>query len=258
MTLMDLDSNETLPIAIPITSGMREAADALAAGAPNGAIAGQVRENALATLVGAAYFQLQHYTIDWKRAAVRSPLRFVEDVADIDLRGIGAVECRAIAPGLTRADSVALPLEAMVDRVGCLAIAWESAVADSSSARLLGFWPGFVLAQAQGDSLPLQRLVSLDAMVDYLFAVETLERLLAAEEIPERQRSAMAQTFAQADWELSNKRRRSFQVARELSDVEQGQAQPLLVKEAVDGDGSSLRQFAQRIFEAFDQEMGAL
>ncbi|MEM6503493.1 MAG: DUF1822 family protein [Cyanobacteria bacterium P01_C01_bin.89] len=254
MTLMDLGSNETLPIAIPITTGMREAADALAAGAPNGAIAGRVRENALATLVGAAYFQLQHYAIDWDRAAVRSPLRFVEDVADVPLTGIGAVECRAIAPGLTRADSVALPLEAMVDRVGCLAIAWEA----ESSARLLGFWPGFVLAQAQGDSVPLEGLISLDAMVDYLFKIETLERLLAAEEIPEAQRPAMAQTFAQADWELSNKRRRSFQVARELSERERGQVLPVLMKEVGEGDGASLRQFAQRIFEAFDREMAAL
>ncbi|MGD1936976.1 MAG: DUF1822 family protein [Cyanophyceae cyanobacterium] len=253
---MDLGSNETLPIAIPITTGMREAADALAAGAPNGAIAGRVRENALATLVGAAYFQLQHYAIDWDRAAVRSPLRFVEDVADVLLTGIGAVECRAIAPGLTRGDSVALPLEAMVDRVGCLAIAWESAAAaDSSSARLLGFWPGFVLAQAQGDSVPLEGLISLDAMVDYLFTVETLERLLAAEEIPEGQRAGIVQTFAKANWELpENKRRRSFQVARDLEDREQA----VLTRETDDGASVASRQFAQRIFEALDQEIAAL
>ena len=143
-----LESDDSLPVAIPITRAMRETADALAVGAPNGAIAERVRENALATLVGAAYFQLLHYTVELDRAAVRSPLRFLEDVADVPLVGIGAVECRAIARDLTAQDSVPVPLEALANRAGCLAIAWESGLASAvNSAQVLGFWPGFVLAQ---------------------------------------------------------------------------------------------------------------
>ncbi|HEY9889531.1 MAG TPA: DUF1822 family protein, partial [Candidatus Obscuribacterales bacterium] len=100
-------------------------------------------------------------------------LAAVLDVADLEITGVGRLECRPVLPGAT---SFTVPLEAMCDRIGYVAVQFNDQL---DSVELLGFLPPFAPDQRlEPPTVALSELQSMDALVNAIYAVPVLREWL--------------------------------------------------------------------------------
>ncbi|MEX0270157.1 DUF1822 family protein [Leptolyngbyaceae cyanobacterium UHCC 1019] len=143
---------------LPITQATRQTAQEFANQQPNPQKAEQVRLNTLAVLVVEDYLQLMEIPTrltasdSWNRV-----LRLGADVADLQVTGLGQLECRPVLPNQTLCS---VPPETWSDRIGYVVVELDEA---SSSAQLLGFVP-----KAATEELPLNQLRSPEELLDHL------------------------------------------------------------------------------------------
>lgn len=97
-------------------------------------------------------------------------LAAVLDVADLEIARVGRLECRPVLPGAT---SFTVPLEAMGDRIGYVAVQFSDQL---DSVELLGFLPPFAPDQPllEPPTVALNDLQSLDALINAIYAVPVL------------------------------------------------------------------------------------
>jgi hypothetical protein len=143
---------------LPITQATRQTAQDFANQQPNPTKAEQIRLNTLAVLVVQDYLQLMEIPTrltasdSWNRV-----LRLCADVADLQVAGLGRLECRPVLPNQTLCP---VPPESWSDRIGYVVVELDEA---AESAQLLGFVP-----KATTETLLLNQLRSPEELLDHL------------------------------------------------------------------------------------------
>lgn len=145
-------------LTLPITQGARWTAQAFASEQPTPAKAAQVRLNTLAVLVTQNYLQLMDIPTDLAASDSWDPvMRVCLDVADLELPGVGRLECRPVMPD---AERYFVPAETWEDRVGYVVVQVDES---AQEAQILGFVP-----TVEDEELPLNNLRSPEDMLDHL------------------------------------------------------------------------------------------
>ena len=143
---------------LPITQATRQMAQEFANQHADANKANQVRLNTLAVLVMHDYLQLMDIPTNLTASDSWNPvLRLCADVADLQVAGVGRLECRPVLPNQTLCP---VPPETWSDRIGYVVVELDEA---AESAQLLGFVP-----KATTEELPLSQLRSPEDLLDHL------------------------------------------------------------------------------------------
>ncbi len=143
---------------LPITQATRQMAQEFANQQPNAKKADQVRLNTLAVLVMHDYLQLMDIPTNLTASdSWNQVLRLCADVADLQVAGLGRLECRPVLPNQTLCP---VPPETWIDRIGYVVVELDEA---AESAQLLGFMP-----RATREAMPLNQLRSPEELLDHL------------------------------------------------------------------------------------------
>ena len=143
---------------LPITQATRQMAQEFANQHADANKANQVRLNTLAVLVMHDYLQLMDIPTNLTASDSWNPvLRLCADVADLQVAGVGRLECRPVLPNQTLCP---VPPETWSDRIGYVVVELDEA---AESAQLLGFVP-----RATTEELPLSQLRSPEDLLDHL------------------------------------------------------------------------------------------
>ncbi|MBM0740876.1 DUF1822 family protein [Phormidium sp. CLA17] len=146
---------------LPLTQATVQTAREFASQQPNAEKSDQVRLNTLAVLVVHDYLQLMEIpssltaSDSWNRV-----LRLCADVADLQVSGLGRLECRPVLPNQTFCP---VPPETWTDRIGYVVVEVDET---AESAHLLGFVP-----RASTEELPISQLRSPEDLLDHLAAL---------------------------------------------------------------------------------------
>lgn len=169
-------------LTLPITQAARQTAHTFAREQPTSRKAEQVRLNTLAVLVTQDYLQLMDIPTDLAAGdSWDAVMRVCLDVADLELPGVGRLECRAVQP---HADRCLIPAETWEDRVGYIVVEVDEA---AQSAQLLGFVP-----TVEDEELSLSQLRSPEDLLDHLYTLRQSE-VGAAPMLRERAQQTLTQ-----------------------------------------------------------------
>ncbi|NEP09157.1 MAG: DUF1822 family protein [Symploca sp. SIO2C1] len=118
----------------------------------------QVYLNTLAVYAVNFYLQCLGFETDLEQSDSWEPImQTLMDVADLEVKNYGKLECRPVLPG---AESVYLPAEAWYERIGYIAVQLDESLREAT---LLGF-----AEKVETEELPLERLQSLENLPEYL------------------------------------------------------------------------------------------
>jgi hypothetical protein len=145
----------TEAISLPITQADRDLALQFAQQQPNQAKASQVRDNTLAVLVVQQYLNLMAVETVLTGDAWNPIARLGADVADLEIVGLGRLECRPVA-----GEVMPIPREVWGDRVGYVAVRLGE---DGRLGEILGFTP-----KAVREMFPIAQLQALEAFLAHI------------------------------------------------------------------------------------------
>lgn len=153
-----IDTSNTLTFKVPLTTQAYNQARYLKANSKQAEKSEQVYLNSLAVYAVNFYCQCMEIDTDlnnsdsWNLAS-----SLLMDVADLEVKGFGKLECRPILPG----GKVAyIPPEVWADRIGYIIVEIDE---NEGIATLLGF-----TAKVTSEELPLNKLQSLEDLLDHL------------------------------------------------------------------------------------------
>ncbi len=150
-------------LTLPITQAACRTAQEFANQQPTPERAEQVRLNTLCVLVVNDYLQMMNINTDLRGSDSWNPvLRICADVADLELRGIGRLECRSVR---SHQQSCYIPPETWEERVGYVIVQVDESLQE---AKLLGF-----VRTVADEQLPLSQLQSLEALIEHLAQLRT-------------------------------------------------------------------------------------
>ncbi|HEY9805207.1 MAG TPA: DUF1822 family protein, partial [Candidatus Obscuribacterales bacterium] len=150
-----IDFTQDLTITLPIPASARQVAQQFAQAQPTPEKAAQVYRNTLAVLVLRNYLQMLDIPTNLEASYSWNPIaRLGADVADLDVTGVGRLECRAIQMGDR---NCSIPPEVWQDRIGYVVVQLDDT---DRAATLLGFIPS-----VSSLTLPLAQLQPLDALL---------------------------------------------------------------------------------------------
>ena len=145
-------------LTMPITLKAHQQAQQFWQQQPNTQAAQQVYLNALAVQAVQSYLSWFGIVTDLEASDSWNPaIQSLANTADLVVTGVGKLECRSVLP---EADVCEIPPEVCCDRIGYVAVQFNS---ELSEATLLGFVPTVTTTQ-----LPLPQLQPLDRLLDYL------------------------------------------------------------------------------------------
>ncbi|MGF1497338.1 MAG: DUF1822 family protein [Elainellaceae cyanobacterium] len=122
----------------------------------------QIYLNVLATAAVGFYLRCMGIATDWETSQSADPVLLTAmDTADLEVDGLGKLECRPVLPHQT---SMYLPPEVWGDRLGYVAVQFDE---DLRSATLLGF-----VETVSTQKLPLDQLQPLDDLVRHLHQIQ--------------------------------------------------------------------------------------
>ncbi|MBW4568240.1 MAG: DUF1822 family protein [Tolypothrix carrinoi HA7290-LM1] len=160
--------------------------------------------NTLAVLVADAYFRMLGFETNLaKPERWNAAYRLWNEANELELIGLGNLECRAIATGQ---QSVILPPESLSDRIGYLFVEIASS---EKSATLIGFLPAFHPETTDAE-VAIATLQSMDDLIDYL----TLTQEFAEKKLTYL-RNWLNNVY-EADWEPSMRDLRSATCKKKL------------------------------------------
>lgn len=151
-------TEENLTFKIPLTADVYRLAEKLSREQKDPQKARQVYLNSLA--VSAVDFYCQCMEVETEVTARESEniaLRSLMDIADLEIKGWGKLECRPVLPGV---DSCPVPSEVLENRVGYVVVEINE---ETNRATLLGF-----AKNASAGILEVNRLESLESLIDRL------------------------------------------------------------------------------------------
>jgi hypothetical protein len=150
-----IDFTQDLTITLPIPASARQAAQQFAQAQPTPEKAAQVYRNTLAVLVMRDYLQMLDIPTNLEGSYSWNPIaRLCADVADLEVTGVGRLECRSMAVGDR---SCLVPPEVWQDRMGYVVVQLDETY---RAGTVMGFVPSVAAAM-----LPLTHLQSLDALL---------------------------------------------------------------------------------------------
>lgn len=124
----------------------------------------QVYLNTLAVYAVDFYLGCMGFETDWPASDSRNPLMLkLMDVADLDVKQIGKIECRPVLPD---ADACQIPYDAWGDRIGYVAVQLDQSL---KQATLLGF------TRTVAKQVPLSALNSLEDLLVYMNRIKQLK-----------------------------------------------------------------------------------
>ncbi len=154
-TIYELQNN---PLTLPITQTSITNALQFAQQQANPEKAQQVRLNTLAVSVVLDYLEMMDIPTDLAKSDSWNPLvRLLSDVADINLPGIGQIECRPVLKGQPWCY---VPPETWSDRVGYIVVEIDE---EQNFAQLLGF-----ITTVNREQLALNQLQPIEAFIDHV------------------------------------------------------------------------------------------
>jgi hypothetical protein len=162
---MNINSTTILRLPIPLDQAAYESATRFAAEQATPSKGKQVYLNTLAVCAVHTYLKWLEIETDLTQSDCWQPgLRAVLDIADLEVPGVGKLECR---PMLSEADSLAIPFEATQDRIGYIAVQFHEQL---GSVELLGFVRAAASDTSAVNSLIIHQseLLSLDSLLDAL------------------------------------------------------------------------------------------
>lgn len=149
---------ENFALALPITQAARGIAQQFAQQQPTPEKVEQVRLNTLAVCVVNDYLQMMGILCDLAASDSWNPvMRLCVDVADVEVTGVGRLECRPI-----KADEQTcyIPPEVWQDRIGYVVVQLDEPLREAT---VLGFAP-----TAAMEELPISQLQPLEDLLDRL------------------------------------------------------------------------------------------
>lgn len=153
-----IDEIEDFALPLPISLEARTLAQQFADEQPTPEKAEQVRLNTLAVCVVNAYLQMLGFSTDLSNSdSWNSVMRLCADVADLEVIGIGKLECR---PLKTFQSSCQIPLEVWDLRVGYAIVQIDDSLQKAS---LLGFIPAVATQE-----IPITQLQPPENLIDRL------------------------------------------------------------------------------------------
>lgn len=158
----NLNTPEDLALRLPITSQAIAFADRFSQQQSTPAKRAQVNLNTLAICAVNDYLQMMGFRTNLPAGDSWNPIaRMCADVADLEVMGIGKLECRPVNPENTECS---IPPEVWLDRVGYIFVQIDSA---SRAATILGFIPKAIAR------VRLNRLRSVEDFIDHLHSLMT-------------------------------------------------------------------------------------
>lgn len=147
-----------LVLTIPIAPAARRSALTLAHQQSNRKKAKQVYLNALAVQAVNFYFQCMEIETDLDASSIWNPaIQKFMDIADLDVKDMGKLECRWVSPG---EECISIPAEVRSDRIGYIVVELSQSL---ENANLLGF-----VKNGDREKVPLSELESIDNLLEYL------------------------------------------------------------------------------------------
>lgn len=145
-------------LALPITQIARRTAQQFASEQPTHHKAEQVRLNTLAIYAVNDYLQMMGFETNLSVGDSWNPVvRLCADVADLEVTGVGRIECRAMKPS----ESICyIPPEVWSDRISYVVVHIDES---SLEATVLGF-----TQSAEQEELPISQLQPIDDLIDCL------------------------------------------------------------------------------------------
>jgi hypothetical protein len=117
----------------------------------------QVYLNTLAVYAVDYYLRLMGFETNWENSDSRDSVMLIFlDVADLDVAGIGKIECRPVLPD---SQTCRVPSDAWEDRIAWVAVQLNQSLTEAT---LLGF------ARSTAAEIPVAELEGLDAFLEYL------------------------------------------------------------------------------------------
>ena len=154
-----MNSIEDWFLPLPLTEAARQKAEQFAQQQPNIEKAEQVRLNTLAVLVVNDYLQLMGIPTNLTAGDSWNPIvRLCADVADLEIIGVGRLECR---PLLAFSPTCSIPPEVLCsDRIGYVVVQLSESLREAT---VLGFAP-----RVATEKLPLAQLQAPEALLTHL------------------------------------------------------------------------------------------
>jgi Protein of unknown function (DUF1822) len=158
---------EDFSLTLPIAQIARQIAQQFAKGQPTTEKAEQVKLNTLSVLIVNDYLQMMGIPTNVSASDSWNPVvRLCADVADLEVRGIGRLECRPV-----RMDEhiCYVPPETWEERAGYVFVQFDESLAE---AKLLGF-----VRHVTTEELPLNQLQPPEALIEHLAQLQQLVKL---------------------------------------------------------------------------------
>ena len=153
---------DDLSLSLPITHSALHTAQRFANEQPTPEKAEQVRLNTLAVCAVNDYLQMMGIPTNLKASDSWNPvLRLCADVADIEVAGVGRLECR---PYRTSQPTCYVPPEVWLDRLGYVVVEIDE---HSLEARVLGF-----TQNVTREELPISQLQPIEDLIDHINPVK--------------------------------------------------------------------------------------
>lgn len=184
---MSYSTNEldNFSLALPITQNARRTAQQFANEQPTPQKAEQVRLNTLAVYAVNDYLQMMGVPTNLKASDSWNPvLRLCADVADLEVTGIGRLECR---PHRLHQETCYVPPEVWADRIGYIVVQIDE---QTFEATILGF-----TQHTATEELPISRLQPVENLIDRLHPSELP---LVSTPTPQRPRVNLGQWLVNA------------------------------------------------------------
>ncbi|MUG96775.1 DUF1822 family protein [Scytonema sp. UIC 10036] len=149
---------EDIPLTVPITLAARRTAEKFANEQPTPEKAAQVRLNTLCVWVVHEYLEFMGISTQLNKSDTwNRVIRICADIADLEIPGIGRLECRPVH----RFEQICyIPPETWEERVGYVVVQINES---SEDANLLGFVPSVAT-----ERLPLNQLQPLENLIEHL------------------------------------------------------------------------------------------
>ncbi|GAB1543784.1 hypothetical protein NUACC21_64600 [Scytonema sp. NUACC21] len=145
-------------LTLPITLAARRTAQKFAMEQPSPEKAEQVRLNTLSVWVVHEYLEIMGISTNLKASDSWNPVvRLCADIADLEVPGIGRLECRSVP---ISKQTCYIPPETWEERVGYVVVQVDES---SQEAKLLGF-----VRKATTEELPLTQLQPLEDLIEHL------------------------------------------------------------------------------------------
>lgn len=157
--------SESLTFTVPLGSSAHRLAEQFRRKHCNQKKAKQVYLNTLAVSAVKFYLRCMGIETDWEASQSWNPvMQTLMDVADLDVTGLGSLECRPVLP----TQVIRIPPEVWSDRIGYVAVQLDQSLLEAT---LLGFTK---TAPFTGE-LPFSQLRSLEDLLEHLSQIRQLE-----------------------------------------------------------------------------------